>query len=105
MVAGIWLFGSPWLYGANALPNAWNSWSIGAIIAILAAVRLSYPTRNAWMSWLNSLLGIWVFASPFIFAYAGDMGRFVNSLCVGGIVALAAMLSASATPHLPMSAH
>jgi hypothetical protein len=77
---------------------------VGAVIAIFAIMRVGYPTASAWMSWVNCLLGAWIFASPFIYAYADDTGRFVNSLCVGGIVALAAMVSASATPKQPMSA-
>lgn len=56
MLAGIWLFVSPW----------------GALIAILAAIRVSDPRGETWMSWLNCLFGIWVFASPWI--YAGAAG-------------------------------
>jgi flagellar biosynthesis protein FliQ len=99
MLAGIWLFVSPWVYGAYTNPNAWNSWIVGAVIAILAAMRLSNSPTQTWMSYLNCLLGIWTFASPWIYGYTGNTGRFVNSLCVGVVVFVLAITSANATSH------
>ena len=85
-LAGLWLFISPWVYRASSLPNAWNSWIVGAVIATLAALRMGSPLAARGASVVNMLLGIWTFASPWIFRYTGDTGRFVNSLCVGAIV-------------------
>jgi len=98
LLAGIWLFISPWVYGAYTSPNAWNSWIVGAVIVILAATRMSNPSVT-WMSWINCLLGIWTFASPWIYGYTGNNGRFINSLVVGVIVFVLAILSASTTPR------
>jgi len=101
--AGLWLCVSVSYYGSSSSPDAaWNSWVVGATVATLAAIRLGYPMKRAWISWVNSLLGAWIFASPFIYSYADDTGRFANSLCVGGIVAFAALASAAATPGEPM---
>ena len=85
-LAGLWLFISPWVYRATSMPNAWNSWIVGAVIATLAATRMGNPFAARGASIINMLLGIWTFASPWIFGYTGDTGRFVNSLCVGAIV-------------------
>lgn len=93
LLAGIWLFISPWVYGYSGHINAWNSWIIGCIIAILAGVRLSAPVQS-WVSWINCVLGIWTFFSPWIFGYTGDTGRFVNNLVVGVIVFVLAIASA-----------
>jgi hypothetical protein len=101
--AGLWFFASPWVHGVNTSTNAWNEWVVGAAVATLAAIRLSYPMTRVWMSWATCLLGAWIFASPFIYAYADDTGRFVNSLCVGGIVAFSALVSTTATLGPPMS--
>jgi hypothetical protein len=101
LLAGIWLFVSPWVYGAAASPNAWNSWIAGALIFIFAATRLS--RSPAGVSWLNVILGIWTFVSPWVYGYTGNTGRFINSLCVGVIVFVAAMISANAMPHGTMS--
>lgn len=83
-------------------PDAWNYWIVGAVIAILAAFRLSSPAANTWMSWLNCMLGIWTFASPWIYGYTSNTGQFVNSLCVGVIVFIVAMRSATGTRHQAM---
>lgn len=110
LLAGIWLFVSPWVYGAYTSGNAWNSWIVGAAIFLLACVRVSRPAYSTAISWVNLVLGIWVFFSPWIYGYAGvNAGRFINSLCVGVIVFVFALTSGvvaskvtriSATPHL-----
>ena len=85
LLAGIWLFISPWVYGAYATPNVWNSWIVGYCIMLFGAVRMGSPeVRGA--SVVSLLLGIWTFASPWIFRYPGNAGRFVNSMCVGALV-------------------
>jgi len=98
LLAGIWFFVSPWVYGAYTNPNAWNSWIVGAVIAILAASRLANPSV-AWMSWLNCLLGIWAFVSPWVYGYTDNTGRFINSLCVGVVVFIMAITSMNRTVH------
>lgn len=109
LLAGIWLFVSPWVYGAYTTGNAWNSWIVGAAIFLLACVRVSRPAYSTGISWVNLVLGIWVFFSPWIYGYtAVNAGRFINSLCVGVIVFVFALASGvtatkltrmSGTPH------
>lgn len=94
LLAGIWFFVSPWVYGAAGSATAWNSWIVGAILFIVGAVRLSRPLYTSGLSWLNTLLGIWVFFSPWIYGYVGNTGRFINSLCVGVIVFAVSIVSA-----------
>ncbi len=97
LLAGIWLFVSPWVYGAAASPSAWNSWIVGALIFIFAATRLNRPLTG--VSWVNVILGVWTFISPWIYGYVGNSGRFINSLCVGVIVFVVALISANSMPH------
>jgi hypothetical protein len=97
LLAGIWLFVSPWVYGTAM--NSWNSWIVGAAVVILAACRLGYPMSTQALSWINCLLGIWTFASPWIYGYTVNQGRFINSLCVGVILFVASIASANSTPH------
>lgn len=94
MLAGVWFFVSPWVYGAAGSANAWNSWILGAAMFIIGAVRIASPIYSTGLSWLNTALGIWVFFSPWIYGYVGNTGRFVNSLCVGVIVFVLSILSA-----------
>jgi hypothetical protein len=103
ILAGIWLFVSPWVYGAYTNPNAWNSWIVGAVIVILAAIRMGSPAGLRGFSWFNCFLGAWTFASPWIYGYMGNTGRFVNSLCVGVIVFLLAIAAATSMPRISMN--
>ena len=105
LLAGIWLFVSPWVYSVSGSPNAWNNWIVGAVIVILSAIRLS--SDAAGVSWINCLLGIWTFLSPWIYGYSAEQGRFINSLCLGVIVFVTAFASATTTPHTqhPQATH
>lgn len=97
LLAGLWFFVSPWVYGAAGNPNAWNSWIVGAVVVILAAFRLGYPAGTVALSWINCILGIWAFFSPWIYGYTGNSGRFINSLCVGVVMFVCAISSATTT--------
>ncbi len=99
LLVGIWFFISPWVYGAAGVANSWNSWIVGAVVVILAAIRLSNPINTAAASWVNCILGVWAFISPWVYGYTLDHGRFINSLCVGVILFVASITSASSTPH------
>ena len=99
LLAGLWFFVSPWVYGTAGNANSWNSWIVGAVVFILAACRLSYPMKTAGLSWVNCILGVWAFISPWIYGYTPEHGRFINSLCVGVILFIAAISAASRTPH------
>jgi hypothetical protein len=90
------------VYGAWHVGNAWNSWIVGALIAIFAAIRMSSPRGLPFFSWLNVLLGIWAFVSPWVYGYTANQGRFINSLCVGVVVFVLAMISMRAAPQVPV---
>ena len=100
LLAGLWFFISPWVYGADAVRSAWNSWIVGAAVVILAAIRLSRPLGTVSLSWINCVLGIWTFFSPWIYGYVSETGRSVNSFCVGVIMLLTAVWSATSTHHM-----
>jgi SPW repeat-containing protein len=99
VILGIWLFVSPWVYGAAGNPNAWNSWIAGGLIVLFAWIRLAAPVGAAFVGWANVALAIWVFVSPWIYGYTGNTGRFINSLCVGVIVFLLSAYGASVSRH------
>jgi SPW repeat len=109
LLAGIWLFISPWVYLAYHNRNSWNEWIVGALIVILAATRLGNPLGARGVSVVNMLLGIWTFASPWIYGYTDYRGRFINSLCVGVIVFVFGLVNSSmrrtVTPDEPHPVH
>jgi hypothetical protein len=100
LLVGMWFYASPWVYGSYLLSGSWNNWIIGAGIAILAIVRLSTADlkRTQWISWINCLLAILIFLSPWIYQYADNTDRLINSACVGVILFAVAMFGALAAP-------
>jgi hypothetical protein len=95
LLAGIWFFVSPWVYGAYTNANAWNCWIVGGFMILFGIVRIARPAYSTVLSWCNMILGIWAFFSPWIYGYANtNMGRFINSLCVGFIVFVFSIASA-----------
>jgi hypothetical protein len=93
LLAGIWFFVSPWVYGAYTNVNAWNAWIVGAAMFLCGVIRVSQPAYSSALSWCNMVLGIWAFFSPWIYGYTGNTGRFINSLCVGVIVFVFSIIS------------
>src|SRR5579872_3324842 len=102
LLAGLWLFFSPWIYGAFTNSNAWNSWIVGALVFVFAMIRRHQPAETG-LSWLNSILGIWIVVSPWVYGYSGHPGHLVNNLFVGIIVFCAALVGANSerTSHDP----
>ena len=60
LLAGIWLFVSPWVYGAFTQGSAWNSWIAGGLLIPFAIARIARPASSGALSWCNMILGIWV---------------------------------------------
>ena len=100
LLAGIWFFVSPWVYGAANSGNAYNSWFVGAAIFLIGCLRVSRPAYSTGMSWVNAVLGAWVICSPWVYGYTANTGRFINSLCVGVIVLVCALWSGMAATRL-----
>lgn len=101
---GWWLFVSPWVYGASWETDAWNSWIVGPVIAIIGVIRYSSRAGLTAMKWITVLLGGWIFFSPWAYGYSDNFGRLGNSLCVGVAVFVISMTAWSTYPrarHIP----
>jgi hypothetical protein len=95
LLAGIWFFVSPWVYGAYTNGNAWNCWIVGGFMILFGILRIARPAYSTPLSWCNMILGIWTFFSPWIYGYVNvNTGRFINSLCVGVVVFVFSIASA-----------
>lgn len=94
-VAGTWLVVAPFVLGYAAASARLNDVVVGAAIALLAMGRLARPARTPELSWLNAALGLWLFLWS-LWSYHSDAAMW-NDLIVGGLVFLAAMVSASAS--------
>jgi SPW repeat len=88
LVLGLWYIVSAWVYGpaSSSAAAMWNSVIVGILIAIFAAVRLSARSPTSTARWIDLMLGIWAFFSPWIYGFVPNEARFINSLCVGVIV-------------------
>jgi len=95
LLIGLWFFVSPWVYGAAGNPNAWNSWIVGALIALFSLIRLGSRGGATYLGWANAILAVWVFISPWVYGYTANTGRFVNSLCVGVVVFVISLAAGS----------
>lgn len=95
LLAGLWFAVSPWIYGNSSPPTAFNNWMVGGMITTFAFMRLMEP-ESEFASWVNVLLGVWVIGSPWIQSYVRVEPRLLNTLIVGVVVFLMALISAKA---------
>ena len=94
-ILGLWLFISPWVYHATYNPDSWNSWLLGALIALIAGYELTRAVMQRSVNWMMAAFGVWIFLSPWIFSYTLNTGRFINSLCVGALIFFMALYGAA----------
>jgi hypothetical protein len=94
LLAGIWFFISPWVYGSYTRAVGFNNWFAGALIIIFSVTRLMRPAYSTAMCWANMVMGIWVFCSPWIYGYANtNAALFINSLVVGFVLFVFSVIS------------
>jgi SPW repeat len=95
LVAGVWLFISPWVLGFAGNGRAgWNAWIIGAVIFLLALGALGNPATPG-PEWGNVILGVWLFISPWVLRYTSTDAGSWNAWVVGVIVVAASLWGAS----------
>ena len=94
MLAGFWLFVSPWaFYGLSDQRNAWNAWIVGFLIFAVSGLRVARPMYSIPFGWANVVLGLWVLISPWVYGFASDRARMINNLSVGAFVVVMALAS------------
>jgi hypothetical protein len=95
VVAGIGLILAPFVLGYTEIRNAlWNDVIVGLIVVAIATYRVAYPLRNAELSWVNALLGLWLIVAPFILNYDIFLTPLWNDVILGILVAGLALWSA-----------
>lgn len=87
---GLWLIVSPWVLGytADTWP-AWNSYVVGAVIAILAAISLT--AHQKWEHWATLAVAAWLIVSPWVLDYTALQTVFWNHIITGVIVGALAL--------------
>lgn len=104
IIAGLWLIISPFVLGFSSHTTVmWNAVVVGVIVAVLAAIRASGRYDQPWLSWINVLLGIWLFVSPWVLGRASITSVLWNSVVLGVIVFVLAGWSILSSPEGPGS--
>ncbi|MEW5710290.1 MAG: SPW repeat protein [Pseudomonadota bacterium] len=86
LALGVWLFISPWVLGFEDKMSAvaWNSYLLGAAVAIFSVVCLYTP--KVWEEWLNVAFGVWLIISPWVVGFSTFAAATYNAVAVGILV-------------------
>jgi SPW repeat len=97
IMLGIWLIVSPWIFNYSGKSAVLSSVTVGALIALLAAIRVASLHDSAGLSGINLLLAFWTLVSPWEYKYATNKGALLSNIAVGILIATLATWSAIAT--------
>jgi len=101
IVAGVWVFLSPFIFRFSDIPSAlWTNLIAGAIVIILASIRLSdQGSKMTWPSWVNVIVGVWLLISPFMLNLSATPAFMWNNVILGIIIMVLGTSSALSNPH------
>jgi uncharacterized membrane protein HdeD (DUF308 family) len=100
IIAGIWLIISPFVLRYwHIRAAAWDNIICGIVVLVLASIRVAHPARNLALSWINLIIGIWIFISPWVLRYSTDRTPLSNDVVLGIIVFVCAIWSLAASPR------
>ncbi|HKN93572.1 MAG TPA: SPW repeat protein [Thermoleophilaceae bacterium] len=102
VLIGAWLIIAPWVLPTVAGDPKWNDVVFGFIVGAFGLTRMFGAYRESWISWINALIGVWIF----IAAFTIDVSTvaFWNDIACGIAVFVLAVWSASASDaarHMP----
>ncbi|WP_354124283.1 SPW repeat protein [Bradyrhizobium sp. LA6.10] len=89
MILGAFLFVSPWIFGFDAGTVSQNAYITGIAIAILAIAALA--AFAVWEEWLNLIVGLWAFVSPWVLGFQGTTAMTVHVIIGAAVAILAAI--------------
>lgn len=93
-LVGIWFFISPWLLSLGPVGDRqWNNWLSGGALVLISIVLLSVPALIV-AAWLNVLLGIWIFISPWVLHTGAWPHASWNAWVVGAIAFVCSLWTA-----------
>lgn len=104
LLLGVWLLFSPW--ALHLTGAAISNYVIFGIIAIVvASCSLVVADHNHVPAWINLVVGIWTFISPWVLGYAGNGVALWNGIAVGilMIVFAAARMTGTRLPARPVA--
>jgi len=95
VIAGIWLIIAPWVLGYTPADPLWNDVVFGIIVAGFGLTRMLGAFRDSWLSWINALIGVWIFIAAFTIDSSSTAA--INDIVLGAAVFALGIWSASAS--------
>jgi hypothetical protein len=95
VLAGIWLIIAPFVLSYGSGDSIWNDIICGVIVGVLALAKFGGLHRAVGLSWINAIVGVWLFVSAFWLEETATAGW--NNIILGIIVFALALWSASAS--------
>ena len=94
LVAGAWLFASPWILGFTGVAvAAWSAYILGAAVVVAASWALTaQQARNA--EYIGALLGALVFIAPWALGYVGERVASLDAWIVGAVIVVVSLWAA-----------
>lgn len=98
-VAGLWLVSAPFVLDhrgtGGGFDSRWNDIVVGAVLIIVAMIRVIAPIGTGRLSLINVALGWWLVVAPFALGHSGTGARAAtwNDIIVGVIVVMVAGVS------------
>jgi hypothetical protein len=86
ILVGIWELLAPFIWGyATIVEPLWNDVLFGAALIVLAGVSVlsESETTDRGLDWVNTVIGLWLIAAPFILNYTGLTSALWNDIIVG----------------------
>jgi hypothetical protein len=87
-LVGLWLVVSPFLLRYPDATIAYATITTGLFVAVIAVFEAVGLYREAWMSWLNFQLGVWLVIAPFAMRFARHSAPLWNHLITGAMIAV-----------------
>ncbi|MCJ0762238.1 SPW repeat protein [Variovorax terrae] len=89
-VLGIWLVLSPWVLGLQADTTVMTNGVIVGLALIAASLGAIFVPR-AWEEWTESVLGLWMVASPWLLGFSSNHDATVNAVVSGIVIMVLAL--------------
>lgn len=105
VIAGVWLIVSPWVLHFSANQTAMiDAVVVGIVVGVLALVHAFATMRATWLSWVNAIVAIWLFVSPWVLGFSTDTTPFWNALVLGAIVFVLSVVAGYSATRTPVGA-
>ena len=101
LIAGIWLFIVPWLFGFARTGYSWDAFLFGAVMIVFPILALI--DKRMWEEWIDGIIGIWVFISPWVLGFSTNSAAIWNFLAVGFVVTILSIWNLALTPRVKAS--